>query len=101
MGGRSFNGKTGELMRWVIGLAVAVLVSYFTAQNATNERLTTVETTERLHYEANQRDLHDIKASLLRQEDRWQRVLDDYRNGIDSRTGERLLLQRSIEEPSR
>ena len=91
------NGKTGEVMRWVIGLVVAGLVSYFTAQGAMQQRLSVVETTERLHYEATQRDLQDIKSLLYRQEDRWQRVLEDWRNGVDRRTGEPLPLQQSIE----
>ena len=93
----SLNGRTGDVMRWCIGLAVAGIVSYFTAQGAMQQRLSVVETTERLHYEATQRDLQDIKGSLFRQEDRWQRVLDEWRNGVDRRTGEPLPLQRAIE----
>jgi predicted aminopeptidase len=92
------NGKTGEMLRWVIGLAVAVLVSYFTAQNATNERLTKVETqgTERWDY---------IQSSLGRierkqDEDRaeFRRILEEWRNGLDRRTGEPLPLQRATEQ---
>ena len=95
------NGKHGEVLRWIITVVASVLAAYFTSQNATDQRLTTVETTERLHYEATQSALQDIKASLLRQEDRWQRVLDDASRGVDRRTGEPVLLQRSLEERAR
>lgn len=93
------NGKSGE---WAIRLAMlvaSVLAAYFTAQNQTDKRLTTVETTEKLHYEATQGRLDDIKASLVRQEGRWEKVLDDAARGVDRRTCEPVLLQRSLEEP--
>lgn len=95
------NGRSAEWAVRIGMLVASVLAAYYTAQNTTDRRLTTVETTERLHYEATQGSLQDIKDSLLRQETRWEKVLDDYRNGVDRRTGEPLPLQRSIEERAR
>lgn len=58
------NGKTGEFLRWVAGLAFAAIVSYFTAQASVTNRLTAVETTQRLQFEEIQRSLVDIKVDL-------------------------------------
>ncbi len=85
-----------------VGMLVAsVLAAYFTSQKTSEVKVATVETTERLHYEATQTSLREIKDSLQRQEDRWYRVLDDASRGVDRRTGEPVLLQRGIEEPHR
>lgn len=39
------NGKTGEVLRWVIGGIVTVLISYYSAQQATSNRIASVEAT--------------------------------------------------------
>lgn len=92
MGG-PLNGKTGEVMRWCIGLAVAALVSYFTAQNTTNERLTKIET----RWEFVQGSLTEIKTELKDQRKDIRDIVTDWANGVDRRTGEPLPLQRAIE----
>lgn len=42
MSGR-FNGQTGELLRWAVGLALAALVSYFTAMASLQENVARVD----------------------------------------------------------
>lgn len=90
------NGK-GELLRWAAGMALAAIVSYYTAINTLNVRVTTIDTREQTRFEEMQRTLSRIEATLLRQEDQYQRILDDWRNGVDRRTGEPLPLQRTVE----
>jgi hypothetical protein len=94
----SLNGKTGELMRWVIGLCVAVIVSYFTAQNATNERLTKVETQGAERWEYLKQTLSRIESKQDEDRADFRRTLREWANGIDRRTGEPLPLQRVIEQ---
>ena len=67
----TLDGKTGELLRWVLGSVVAILVSYYTAAISTEQRLTNVETTQRLNFDELQRsltrieiDVRDVKLSL-------------------------------------
>lgn len=103
MGG-PLNGKTGEVVRWVIGLAVAVLVSYFTAENATNLRISDVKgevAVERTkadeRWEMLKSSLDEIKTHL-RERDREERQrYTDWLNGVDRRTGEPLPLQRAMQ----
>ncbi len=89
------------MLRWVATMALGGLVAYFTAQGAMQERLSVVETTERLHYDATVRTLQEIKDSLYRQEDRWSRALDAAGRGVDRRTNEPVLLQDAIERRGR
>lgn len=44
------NGKTGELLRWVVGLVLAALVSYFTAMGTLQSQLAVVTERETNHY---------------------------------------------------
>ena len=91
------NGKV-ELLWKLLMIAAAAMVSYFTAQGAMNQRMTVVETqgVERWNY---------VKSSLERIErnqdaDRSEirRIVQDWRDGVNRRTGEPLPLQRSIDE---
>lgn len=58
------NGRTGELLRWVGGLAMSAIVAYFSAQASVTNRLTAVETTQRLQFEEIQRSLSDLKLDV-------------------------------------
>lgn len=58
------NGRTGELVRWVVGLAMSAIVAYFSAQASVTNRLTAVETTQRLQFEEIQRSLSDLKLDV-------------------------------------
>lgn len=58
------NGLTGELVRWVVGLAMSAIVAYFSAQASVTNRLTAVETTQRLQFEEIQRSLSDLKLDV-------------------------------------
>lgn len=69
--GSGFNGKTGEMVRWLLAVVVAILVSYYTAAISTEQRLTAVETTQRLNFEEIQRtlgrlevDIRDVKRAV-------------------------------------
>lgn len=91
------NGKA-EWLRMGVVFAVSGIVAYFTAINTLNVRVTAIDTREQTRFEEMQRTLSRIESTLLRQEDHYQRVLDDWRNGIDRRTGEPLPLQRRLED---
>lgn len=93
----SLNGKTGDLMRWLIGIAAAVLVSYFTAKGTTDQRLTKVETQSEERWQYVQQSLARIEGGLHRRDQEMQQIIRDWVNGIDRRTGEPLPLQRSLE----
>lgn len=80
------NGRTGDMLRWVIPLVLGAVVSYFTAQNTVNQRLTVVET-----------DIRWMRTTLDKLDGRLERVIDDWSNGVNRRTGEPLPLQQSIE----
>lgn len=94
------NGKTGEVLRWVVGLVVTALVAYFTAQAKTGERLAVVET----RWEEMQRRMNAIEngqagmiQSQARIEELFRSVVKEWSTGVDRRTGEPLPLQRAIE----
>lgn len=58
------NGLTGELLRWIVGLAMSAIIAYFSAQASVTNRLTAVETTQRLQFEEIQRSLADLKVDM-------------------------------------
>lgn len=58
------NGKTGEMLRWLIGAVVAALVAYYTAAISTEQRLTAVEVSQRLQFEEVQRALARIELDV-------------------------------------
>jgi len=60
------NGKTGEWLRWIAGLALAALVSYFTAIGAMQSRIAVVEEREQNHYMELLRRLDSIDRKLDR-----------------------------------
>lgn len=93
----SIHSKPGEFLRYLIGLAIAGIVSYFTAVSAINERLAVVDTREQTRFEENQRTLARIERSVERMESDYRRTINEWANGIDRRTGEPLPLQRTIE----
>lgn len=91
MGPSQANGKTGELLRYVIGLAMAALVAYFTAQIQTEHRLTqtdgnvaAIKTLEQAHFE-------EVQRSLIRIERFMERI---EATGADRQTGEPYAIQR-------
>jgi hypothetical protein len=59
------NGKTGEVVRWVLSLILAGIVAYFTTTGSLDRRLVAVET----KIEATGADVKELKSdvkSLLR-----------------------------------
>jgi hypothetical protein len=54
------NGKTGEVVRWVIGLVLVALVSYFTSIGTVQTRISLVEDRQVRFGE----DLKEIKADV-------------------------------------
>jgi predicted outer membrane lipoprotein len=60
----SLNGKTGEVLRWLLGLALAAAVAYFTTIGSMNVELATVKATEQNHFSEVLRRLDDMKADL-------------------------------------
>lgn len=45
------NGKSSELLKWVLGLVLAGLVSYFTTTSTMSERIAEVKATEEAHFQ--------------------------------------------------
>lgn len=93
----SLNGKTATLLQAVAGAVIAGLVAYFTAQNTTNERLTKVETQGAERWEYVKDALERIERNQNADRAEIRDILQDWRNGIDRRTGEPLPLQRAIQ----
>lgn len=60
------NSRTGEIVRWAIGLVLAGLVAYFTAVGTIQVRLGTLEEREQNHYSELLRRLDRIEAKLDR-----------------------------------
>ncbi len=58
------NGKTGEVLRWLIGGIAAVVIAYYTAQNAMENRLTAVETAQEANFGEIQRSLGRIESDI-------------------------------------
>jgi hypothetical protein len=86
------NGKTGEVIRYLIGLGVAGIVAYYTAQIQTEHRLTqtdgdvaTIKTLEQAHFE-------EVQRSLIRIERFMERI---EATGQDRSTGEPYSVQGS------
>jgi hypothetical protein len=87
------NGKTGEYVRYLIGLGLAAMVAYFTAQTSTEHRMTqtngdvaAVRQLEQAHFEETQRSLLRIERAIERIE----------ATGQDRATGEPYSLQRGV-----
>lgn len=88
------NGKTGEFIRWVIGLGLAALVSYYTAIGSIRERVGNIDTREQGHFDEVQRTLQRMDAN---QEQRFNE-LKNYlqfivQTGADAKTGEPYRIQ--------
>lgn len=64
------NGKTGEVVRWVLGGIAAALIAYYTAQGAITERLSAIEARQSAESSEMQRALARIETDIreLRQE---------------------------------
>lgn len=84
------NGKTGELVRYLIGIGVAAMVAYFTAQNQTEHRLTqtdgqvaAIKALEEAHFQ-------EVQRSLVRIERFMERI---EATGQDRSTGEPYSIQ--------
>lgn len=60
----SLNGKTGEMLRWVIGLVLAAMVAYFTSTGAMQASLAVVAERESNHYNELLRRLDRIESKL-------------------------------------
>ena len=106
------NGKTGEFLRWLLGFVVAALVAYFTAQNAADQRITTVDVREQTRWDETARRLkvveegqQQMRDSQQRIELLFERVVSDWARGVDRRTLEPLplgeALKRQQEEQGR
>lgn len=88
------NGRTGEFLRWVIGLVLAGLVAYFTAIGSIRERVGNIDTREQSHFDEVQRTL--IRMDM-NQEQRFNE-LKQYlqfivQTGADAKTGEPYRVQ--------
>lgn len=58
------NGKTGEVVRWVIGLVLAGIVAYFTAIGTLQAQIAVITERETNHYMELVNRLGRIEAKL-------------------------------------
>jgi hypothetical protein len=58
------NGKTGEFVRWMLGLALAAVVAYYTAIGAMSREIGEVKATEQSHFSEVLRRLDDLKSDV-------------------------------------
>ena len=70
------NGKTGELLRFVAGLALAGLVSYFTAMQALSVQIAEVRKVEEAHFDELKRAVERVDGQLLRVNDYLLRLVE-------------------------
>lgn len=70
MGPHSYNGKTGEWIRWVGGLVIAAAVAYFTAVGAIEREIAIVKANQENNFgevlrrlELMQQDIREIRAT--------------------------------------
>lgn len=88
------NGKTGEVLRWVLGISLGCVVAYYTAQIEIERRLTmtdgavsAIRTLEEAHFQEVQRSLTRIERAIERIE----------ATGMDRKTGEPYAVQRNYQ----
>lgn len=60
------NGKSGEILRWLLMLALSGMVAYYTSMNAMSQQIAVTQTTERAHFDEMQRTLADMKDETRR-----------------------------------
>lgn len=66
------TGGSSVVLMWIVGLAIAGGVSYFTSKSTIESRVTQVETKEATHFEEVQRSLDRIERSLERTNERLE-----------------------------
>jgi hypothetical protein len=64
MSERAFNGKTGEYIRWVLGLILAGLVSYATAMGSIQQEIATVKAKQESQFGEVLRRLEIMQADI-------------------------------------
>ena len=64
------NGKTGEIIRYVIGLGLAAIVAYFTALGSVQTSVAVIDSREQQHFDEIQRGLQRIERAVERLEQR-------------------------------
>lgn len=63
------NGKTGEVLRWILGLVLAVVVAYYTAIGAINSDISAIKAKQESQF-----------GEVLRRLDSMQTDIRDLRN---------------------
>lgn len=58
------HGKSGEMLRWLIGMALAALIAYFTTIGTMDKQITAVSERENNHFAEVLRRLEDLKSDL-------------------------------------
>lgn len=105
-GRNPLNGHTGEMLRYVIGLALAALVAYFTAQTKTEREMAETKgevaanrTLEQAHFEEIQRTLKMMDENNERRLNLIQGAINRIEaTGADRRTGEPYAVQRRFQQ---
>lgn len=60
----SLNGKTGEMLRWIVALVIAGVIGYYSSLVATTERLRAVEVLQDAQYAELLRAVTDVKQEV-------------------------------------
>ena len=60
----AYNGRTGEMLRWVISLVLAAIVAYFSATGAMQAQIAVLTERENNHYQELIKRLDRIDVGL-------------------------------------
>lgn len=78
------NGRNGEMVRWIAGILLAWLVSYYASDRDTASRVTGIDTREQSRFEETQRSLARIEVSLRQYEVEIRRMVrEEIREGTE------------------
>lgn len=64
MSQNAYNGRTGEMVRWVINLAIAAVVAWFASNGAMQAQLAVLQERENNHYQEIIKRLDRIDVGL-------------------------------------
>lgn len=69
-GDKTFNGRTGEYIRYVVGLILAGIIAYFTTIGTLNQAVTEVREREDNHFSEVLRRLDVLQGDIRELRDR-------------------------------
>jgi len=74
-GFRPLNGHTGEVARWIIGLVMLALVTYYNRDREAGERVVMIDVREQIRFEENQRSFSRIERAVEEQGEKLEALI--------------------------